>query len=70
MGQEITVASYFENEHGIKLKYPNMPMIYVDNVSKFGGGWFPIELVYQTFAKSKDNNEEIVTNILKYHDSS
>ena len=46
-----------------------MPMIFVDNLSKFGGGWIPIEFVYQTFSKSKDNSEEIVTNILKYHDA-
>jgi hypothetical protein len=68
-GQEMTVASYFETCHEIKLQYPCMPIIYVDNISKFGGGWFPIEFLYQSFAKSKDNSEEIVTNILKYHDA-
>jgi hypothetical protein len=68
-GQEMTVASYFESVHGVKLQYPSMPIIHVDNITKFGGGWFPIEVVFQTFAKSKDNTEEIVTNILKYHDA-
>ena len=68
-GQEMTVAAYFEKEHRITLQYPSMPMIFVDNLSKFGGGWIPIEFVYQTFSKSKDNSEEIVTNILKYHDA-
>lgn len=67
--QEMTVASYFEYKYGIRLQYPCMPIIHVDNVSKFGGGWYPIEFVYQCFAKSKDNSEEIVTNILKYHDA-
>lgn len=56
-GQETTVASYFENRYGIRLKYPSMPIIYVDDISKRGGGWYPIELVYQAFAKAKDNNE-------------
>ena len=56
-GQDTSVASYFEDRYGIKLEYPNMPIIYVDDISKHGGGWFPIEFAYQAFAKAKDNNE-------------
>jgi hypothetical protein len=56
-GQETTVAAYFENRYGVKLKYPNMPIIYVDDISKHGGGWYPIEFAYQAFAKSNDNGE-------------
>jgi hypothetical protein len=56
-GQDTTVASYFEDRYGVKLEYPNMPIIYVDDISKHGGGWFPIEFAYQAFAKAKDNNE-------------
>ena len=56
-GEETTVAAYFENRYGVKLKYPNMPIIYVDDISKHGGGWYPIEFAYQAFAKAKDNGE-------------
>jgi hypothetical protein len=66
--KEYTVASYFEWKFGIKLKHPDLPIIYVDGISKHGGGWFPIEFVYQAFNKSKDNSNEIVQNILKYCD--
>eukprot|EP00571_Detonula_confervacea_P016014 CAMPEP_0172307988 /NCGR_PEP_ID=MMETSP1058-20130122/8723_1 /TAXON_ID=83371 /ORGANISM="Detonula confervacea, Strain CCMP 353" /LENGTH=1152 /DNA_ID=CAMNT_0013020311 /DNA_START=101 /DNA_END=3559 /DNA_ORIENTATION=- len=69
-GQLMTVASFFKNAYGIILKYPQMPIIYIDNIGRGGrGGWLPIELAYQAFEKSKENNEEIVTNILKYHDA-
>lgn len=68
-GQEITVAQHFLNAYGIKLQYPNMPIIFVDNISRHGGGWFPIEFAYQAFTKSKENSEDIVSNILKYHDN-
>jgi len=67
-GEELTVASYFDRKFGIKLKYPNLPIIYVDSISKHGGGWFPIEFVYQAFNKSKDNSNEIIQNTLKYCD--
>ena len=67
-GEELTVASYFDRKFGIKLKYPNLPIIYVDSISKHGGGWYPIEFVYQAFNKSKDNSNEIVQNTLKYCD--
>jgi hypothetical protein len=66
--KEYTVASYFEWKFGIKLQHPHLPIIYVDGISKHGGGWFPIEFVYQAFNKSKDNSNEIVQNILKYYD--
>ena len=68
-GQETTVAQHFFKVYGIKLQYPYMPIVFVDNISRHGGGWFPIEFAYQAFAKSKENNEDIVSNILKYHDS-
>ncbi len=29
----------------------------LNDMSKYGGGWYPIEFVYQTFAKAKDNNK-------------
>ena len=67
-GEELTVASYFDRKFGINLKYPNLPIIYVDSISKHGGGWFPIEFVYQAFNKSKDNSNEIIQNTLKYCD--
>jgi hypothetical protein len=66
--KEYTVASYFDMKFGIKLQHPDLPIIYVDGISKHGGGWFPIEFVYQAFNKSKDNSNEIVQNTLKYFD--
>ena len=45
-----------------------MSMIYINNICKRGGGWFPIEFGFQAFGKSKENNEDMVNNILKYHD--
>ena len=66
--QKETVFSFFEKEHGITLRYPHMPIFHLPKISRFGGAWFPIELGFQAFAKSKENNEEMVNNILKYHD--
>lgn len=66
--KDFTVASYFDWKFGIKLQYPSLPIVYVDGISKHGGGWFPIEFVYQAFNKSKDNSNEIVLNTLKYCD--
>ncbi len=42
-GQEVTVDEYFAVQHGIKLEYPNMPIICVSDVRKRGhGSWFPL----------------------------
>ena len=68
-GQQMTVESYYRARYGFKLQYPHMPLVYVNDIKKKFGGWFPIEFVSQAFAKSKENNEEIVNNILKYHDN-
>jgi hypothetical protein len=63
-----TVASYYLKRYNIKLTYPKMPIIYLPRVSSKGGGWFPIEFIFQAFARSKENNEDMVNSILKYHD--
>ena len=68
-GPDETVASYFEKNHRIILKYPKMPIIFLPRISKYGGGWFPIEFAYQAFAKSKENSEEMVKGILAYNDN-
>lgn len=65
--QEVTVESFFESQYGIKLKFPHMPILYISNICKRGGGWFPIEFCFQAFSKSKENSEDMVNNVLKYH---
>ena len=62
-----TVAEYFRDRYGITLRYPKMPIVYIYKVRKQGGVWLPIEFVFQAFAKSKENSNEMVKNVLKYH---
>ncbi|KAL7551535.1 hypothetical protein ACHAWF_014721 [Thalassiosira exigua] len=67
-GEQTTVAQYYQREHGVTLQFPQMPLLYVDNISRRGGGWIPIEFIFQAFTKSRENSEEMVNAILKYHD--
>lgn len=67
-GEQCTVASFWESVHGASLKYPHMPIVHVDSGTRHKGIWLPIEFLYQAFTKSKENENEMVQNILKYHD--
>ena len=60
----MTVARYFYEAHGIKLKYPRMPMVFLGKKE-----WFPIELLSQAFGKMRDaNSSEQVRAVLEYYD--
>ena len=69
-GQETNIISYYRDVHGVRVQYPCMPLVYVENITKkFGGGWFPIEFVFQAFAKSGENTNTMVQGVLKYRDN-
>ena len=68
MPTDRTVADFFNSQYANRLKFPHMPIIYINNICKRGGGWFSIEFGFQAFGESKENNEDMVNNILKYHD--
>ena len=38
--ETVTVYDYFKKNHGITLKYPNMPILFLPRISKYGGGWY------------------------------
>lgn len=62
-GVETTVNQYFKDKYGITLKFPHMPIIFA------GNGWFPIEFVYQTFAKTRGaHSEDMKSKSLMYWD--
>ena len=56
-----TIASYFYEQHGIQLRYPKMPCIYIGK-----NKWYPLEFITQGFDKAK--NENRVLPVLGYHD--
>jgi len=59
-----TVYSYFQSRYGIKLRYENMPIVF----TKYG--WYPVELLFQSFAIMKGaNDENQKMAILKFYDN-
>ena len=66
-----TVASYFYENYGIRLKYPNMPLIKTGRVKMRDGfvdEWFPIEFLSQEFGKTRDADNQKLTAALQYND--
>mmetsp|Transcript_2889 Transcript_2889/g.6223 ORF Transcript_2889/g.6223 Transcript_2889/m.6223 type:complete len:791 (-) Transcript_2889:680-3052(-) len=61
-----TVYSYFLEHHGIRLRYPKMPLI---NIGRRGPvqEWFPIEFFTQAFGKTRDATEKLDA-ALRYND--
>jgi hypothetical protein len=60
----ITVPEYFLETYNIKLEYPHMPLVYIGNFE-----WYPIEFLYQGFAKMKGaNSSSQVSAVLDYFD--
>ena len=55
----VTVRQYFLERHGITLRFPKMPLIYVGN-----GEWFPVEFLFQAFGKMKDANADHQKNAI------
>ncbi len=61
--RDITVFEYYLEKYGIELQYPNMPIVHVMR------GWFPVEFLYQKFARSKDaNDRDMIDQVLRYYD--
>jgi hypothetical protein len=59
-----TVAEYFNSKHGVKLKYPKMPIILTREY-----GYYPIEFAFQAFEKVKGaNSPEQCRDVLAFHD--
>ena len=60
----LTVAEYYERIYGIRLKYPNMPIVSVNRK-----GYFPVEFLYQETGRVPGANDgDKVKEVLKYHD--
>ena len=59
----VTVAEYFLIRYGKKLKYPEMPLVFLGNKE-----WFPIEFLFQSFSKMRDaNKKKQVGAVLEYY---
>ena len=66
-----TVASYFYENYGIRLRYPKMPLIKTGRVKTRNGfvdEWFPIEFISQEFGKTRDADNQKLTAALRYND--
>jgi hypothetical protein len=62
--RKYTVAAYYYEKKGIKLKFPHLPIICMGR-----DGFFPIEFVYQAFSKKKDaNSSQDLKTTLDYYD--
>lgn len=60
----LNVAQYFEQRHGIKLRYPKLPIVHIGEKN-----WYPIEFLYQAFERTKDANSPThVSDLLKHFD--
>ena len=66
-----TVASYFYENYGIRLRYPKMPLIKTGRVKTRDGfvdEWFPVEFLSQEFGKTRDVDNQKLTAALQYND--
>jgi len=64
-GKEVNVQEYFQQRHGITLRYPDMPIILCGRL-----GYFPIEFLYQEADRLRNANEKAMTETaLSYHDN-
>eukprot|EP00588_Corethron_pennatum_P003372 CAMPEP_0194288282 /NCGR_PEP_ID=MMETSP0169-20130528/36486_1 /TAXON_ID=218684 /ORGANISM="Corethron pennatum, Strain L29A3" /LENGTH=864 /DNA_ID=CAMNT_0039035237 /DNA_START=14 /DNA_END=2608 /DNA_ORIENTATION=+ len=64
-----TVASYFLEKYGIRLKYPKMPIVCTGKGPGNIIEWFPIEFLFQSFGEMKNSNSpEQVQDVLKFYD--
>jgi hypothetical protein len=60
----LSVAQYFEQRHGVRLRYPKLPIVHVGDKN-----WYPIEFMYQAFERTKDANSPThVSDLLKHFD--
>jgi hypothetical protein len=59
-----TLASYYEQAYGIKLRYPKMPIVFIGKKE-----WYPMEFMTQALAKTSGaNNGDQVRGVLGYYD--
>ena len=66
-----TVASYYLEAYGIRLRYPKMPLIKVGRIrirGQFTDLWFPIEFFTQAFGKTRDADNQKLTAALQFND--
>jgi hypothetical protein len=56
-----TVKSYFESAYKIRLKYPNMPIVHINNF-----GYYPVEMLYQV--QDRLRGADAVKDALKFND--
>ena len=66
-----TVASYFYENYGIRLRYPKMPLIKTGRYRTRDGfvdEWFPVEFLSQEFGKTRDADNQKLTAALRYND--
>ena len=66
-----TAASYFYEKYGIRLRYPNMPLIKTGRFRTRDGfvdEWFPIEFLSQEFGKTRDADNQKLTAALRFND--
>jgi len=62
---KITLAEYFMQHHGIRLMYPSLPIVHIGDKN-----WYPVEMLYQAFDRTKDaNSPGHVSDLLQHFDS-
>ena len=62
---KITLAEYFMQHHGIRLMYPSLPIVHIGDKN-----WYPVEMLYQAFDRTKDaNSPSHVSDLLQHFDS-
>lgn len=66
-----TIASYYLEAYGIRLRYPKMPLIKIGRIrirGQFVDLWFPIEFFTQAFGKTRDADNQKLTAALQFND--
>lgn len=62
-GSNVTVYTYMERHHGIRLQYPKMPIVQTRY------GYYPVEFMFQALGIVKGaDDDEYKNTVLKYHD--
>jgi hypothetical protein len=59
-----TVEQYMRERHGVQLRFPHMPMIFLKDGRE--EGYYPVEFIFQAFSKLKGTGKN--ARVLKFND--
>mmetsp|Transcript_15832 Transcript_15832/g.24306 ORF Transcript_15832/g.24306 Transcript_15832/m.24306 type:complete len:1247 (-) Transcript_15832:149-3889(-) len=60
----VSIPEYYEEQYGIKIKYPCMPVVFIKDGRR--EGYFPIEFIFQAFGKVRGG--DFKQEILRFND--